>query len=92
MALEREMEAYRRELPRLLEEGEQGRFALVHGDMVISIWDTRRDAVQAGHERFGLTPFLVQEVQREERRVVIPLLLVPHAPPNPAPSSRRASD
>ncbi len=67
MARERELATYRRELARLLLEGEVGRFALIQGDKIFSVWDTRRDAVQAGHDRFGKEPFLVQQIQRETR-------------------------
>ena len=49
----REMETIYRELPRLLSEGEEGRFALVRGDEVFSVWDTWEDAVQAGYDKFG---------------------------------------
>src|SRR5205807_626695 len=49
----REIATYRRELPRLLEDDEAGRFMLLHGDEILSIWDTCRDAIQAGHQRFG---------------------------------------
>jgi hypothetical protein len=58
-----EIITYRRELPRLLAEGHQGRFALVHGQEVVSIWDTFGDAYQAGRERFGLgVPFIAQPI------------------------------
>jgi hypothetical protein len=67
MAQEQELATYRRELPRLLVKGEVGRFALVHGDSVDSVWDTRRDAVQAGQDKFGAESFLVQQIQREIR-------------------------
>jgi hypothetical protein len=69
MALERELEVYQRELPRLLGEGGRGKFALVHGDSVNSVWDTWKDAVQIGYDRFGLEPFLVKEIQETERLV-----------------------
>lgn len=58
-ALEREIRTYCRELPRLIQEGETGRFALIKGDEVISIWDTQRDGIQAGRERYGLEPIAV---------------------------------
>jgi hypothetical protein len=69
MARERELATYRRELARLLLGGEVGRFALIHGDEVVSVWDTRRDAVQAGHDKFGTAPFLVQQIQRDIRHL-----------------------
>ncbi len=67
MARDKEMATYRRELDRLLREGEVGRFALIHGDELVSVWDTRRDAVQAGHDKFDRDRFLVQQIQRETR-------------------------
>ena len=72
MALEQEFETYRRELPRLLQEGHAGRWALIRGDEVVSVWDTQRDLLQAGHERFALEPFAVKHIDpRDEQRVAI---------------------
>jgi hypothetical protein len=58
----REMATYRRELPRLLDEGEVGRHVLIKGDDLLSVWDTQADAVQPGCERFGLEPFYVKQI------------------------------
>lgn len=69
MALERELETFRRELPRLLAEGGQGAFALIAGDSVDSTWPSREEALQAGYDRFGLGPFLVKEVTEHERPI-----------------------
>jgi len=49
----RDLETYRRQLPRLLQEGHAGRYALIKDDQVVSIWDTVGDALQAAGERFG---------------------------------------
>ena len=70
MALEREMETYRRELPKLREHA--GKFVLIHGDEVAGIWDTFADAVQVGDDRFGLEPFMVHEIVSEEHPRVVP--------------------
>ena len=51
---------------RLLEEGHEGKFALIHGDRVDSLWPDEDAGYEAGCERFGLEPFLVQQVLREE--------------------------
>lgn len=64
---EKEIATYVRELPRLLEDGEEGRFALIKGDEILSIWDTNGDAIQAGVEKFGLDPICVMKV--DERNV-----------------------
>jgi hypothetical protein len=66
MELDRELETYRRELPRLLAEGHEGKFALVHGDRVDSLWDTDQQAYEEGCKRFKLELFLVQQVVKDE--------------------------
>lgn len=60
--LRAEMETYYRELPRLLECGEDGRYAVVKGDKVYGAWDTFRDARQCGIELFADQLFMVQIV------------------------------
>jgi hypothetical protein len=66
LALRREITTYRRELPRLLSEGDEGRFVLIQGDLVIGLWDTFDEAHQAGRERFGLSAFLAQPVDARD--------------------------
>jgi hypothetical protein len=53
---QRDLRTYRRELPRLLQEGHAGRYAIIRDDQVVSVWDTIDDALQAAGERFGLEP------------------------------------
>ena len=65
MTLEQELETYRRELPRLLED--EGRFVLVHGHEVAGVFSTFEDAMAAGYDRYGLDPFLVHKIQAVER-------------------------
>lgn len=59
---EREIATYRRELPRLLEEGYAGQYALIKGDDILNVWETQGDAIQAGRERFGLDPICVKKI------------------------------
>jgi hypothetical protein len=62
-----EIKTYFRELPRLLEEGQEGRVVLIKGDQVLSIWDTTADAYQAGRERFPLgEAFLTQPIDSRD--------------------------
>jgi hypothetical protein len=61
-----ELNTYRRELGRLLSDGEEGRWVLAKGDEVVGTWDTFNDAIQVGYDRFGHTPFLVQQILAEE--------------------------
>lgn len=66
LAIRREIATYRRELPRLLAEGHEGRFVLIQGDQVISLWDTFEDAYQAGVQQFSLGPFLAQPLDARD--------------------------
>ena len=51
-----------RELPRLLNEGHRGRYALVKAGHDVTVWDTLRDAIHAGDLLYGTTLCLVQPV------------------------------
>jgi len=62
MPLEREAETYRREVGRLLAEGHAGRHVLIKGDEIVSIWDTQRDALQAGRDQFELEDIAVVKI------------------------------
>ena len=59
---QRDLQTYRRELPRLVQEGHAGRYALIRDDQVVSIWDTVGDALQAAGERFGLEPVATYQI------------------------------
>jgi hypothetical protein len=61
-----ELDTYHRELGRLLAEGHAGRWVVVKGNEVVSTWDTFDDAIQVGYDRFGQTPFLVQQVLAQQ--------------------------
>jgi hypothetical protein len=67
MVLEKEWKTFQRELPRLLQDPtNRGKHALIHGDEVISLWNTVEEGINAGYDRFGLfEPFMVQEVTDE---------------------------
>ena len=68
MALEQELRTFKRELPNLLLNPEScGKFALVHGNRVNSVWPSVDTALDAGYERYGLKPFLVMEITEHER-------------------------
>jgi hypothetical protein len=64
--LRTEIRTYLRELPRLLEEGHEGKYALIKGEEVLSVWDTFDDAYQAGRQQFGWgVAFLTQPIEEE---------------------------
>ncbi len=58
-----EWDLFRREVMNLIREGGKGRFALIKAGQPITIWDTMRDAAQAGQMLYGQAPCLVQEIQ-----------------------------
>ena len=66
MALEQELEVYRNRLPDLL-RSDRGKFVLIHGGRVDSIWETLDRALQEGYNRFGIAPFLVKEITEQEQ-------------------------
>lgn len=71
MALEREMEIYRCELPRLL--ADEGKFVLIYGTEVLGIFEDEGDAVEAGYRRVGFaTPFLIKQIRQKEPVYVVP--------------------
>jgi len=58
-----EAETFLRELPRLLAEGHEGKWALVKGNQVVGLYDSLDEGERAGRERYMLQPFLVQPVR-----------------------------
>ena len=67
MALEREIETFRRELPALLgDPASRGTFALVQGETIVGLFPTFEAALAAGYDKIGLAPFLVKEVTDHE--------------------------
>jgi hypothetical protein len=68
-AREREADciAWWRAFPRLLAEGEEGRYGLIHEGKLVSVWDTRGDAVQAGYDKFGIdAPLFIGAITQYE--------------------------
>ena len=65
--LDKELETFRRELPRLLGDPTQhGMFALVQGDSVVDVYPSFDAALSVGYDKFGLDPFLVKQVVEHE--------------------------
>ncbi len=66
MGLEKELETYKRELPKLL-AAHEGEFVVVAGDSIIGIFAAYKDALAAGYEKCELKPFLVKQIQAIEQ-------------------------
>ncbi len=65
MALEKELKTYNAKLPELKEN--EGKFVLIQGDTVVNVYTSYEDAVKDGYKQFGLTPFLVKQIQSIEQ-------------------------
>jgi hypothetical protein len=61
-----EWNTFRRELPRLLAEGNEGKFVLLKGKKIIGIYDTWEAGRSAGLEKYLLQGFLVQPIRTWE--------------------------
>jgi hypothetical protein len=82
MALEREIEAYRKNLSELL--AHKGRFVLIHHEDVIGIFDGFEDALRAGYEKWLNEPFLVRRINDTEKVFTVSRNLHP-CPMSPVP-------
>jgi hypothetical protein len=65
MALEKEIETYNRELPKLIEH--QGKFVVIFDNEVAGIYDSYSDALKVGYEKRGLEPFFVKKIEVMEQ-------------------------
>ena len=54
-----------------------GKFVLIHKDDEPTIWETYRDALAAGYDKFGMDPFLVKQIRGIEQVQFITRNLVP---------------
>ena len=65
-ALYQAWNTYRREVGRLLAEGQEGKYVLIKDDAVVGLFDTWDAAREAGLQHYLLSPFLVHQVQTRE--------------------------
>jgi len=61
-----EWNTYRRELPRLLQEGHERKFGLFKGDAVVGIFETDEEATAAGYAKFTSGSFMVRPILEYE--------------------------
>jgi hypothetical protein len=64
--LYREWNYYRREVGRLLAEGQEGRFVLIKGEEVIGIWNTEEEARAVALQKYLMQPCLIHQVRSRE--------------------------
>jgi len=59
--LSQELEVYEAHRAELL-AASPGKFVLIHGDDIVGVFDTKRDAIDDGYRQFGNVAFLVKEI------------------------------
>lgn len=57
---------YRRTVGRLLTEGQEGRWVLIHAEEIVGIWDTQAEADAVRRERFPARPVLLKQILSQE--------------------------
>jgi hypothetical protein len=62
-----EWELYRREVGRLLAEGNEGKHIVIKGDQIIGLYNTHLEALGAANQRFLGQSFRIHQVQTRER-------------------------
>src|SRR5262249_9815048 len=60
--LYQEWNFYRREVGRLLAEGQEGRFLLIKGEEIIGIWDTKEEADAIAHQEYPMQSHLIHQI------------------------------
>lgn len=68
-----EWETYRREVGRLLAEGQEGKYALIKGDEIIGIYETWDEARRVGLAKYLLQGHIVRPILSREPVIRGPL-------------------
>ncbi len=78
MILDTELATYQRHRPQLL--AEEGRFVVIGGEKLLGTFESYDDALSAGYDRCGLTPFLVKRIEQTETVYVVNRDIGPSCP------------
>jgi len=60
-----ELDTYGRHRDELLGKSE-GKYVLIYKDGIAGVFDSEKDAIEQGYERFGNVPFLVKQIVKVE--------------------------
>ena len=64
--LDIEKQTYEAKKDELVEKGE-GKYVLIKGKEIIGIYESEKDALKIGIEKFGNSPFFVRKIERIEQ-------------------------
>ena len=70
MVLDREIQTYEERKEELL--AQEGKYVVIHGEEIGGIYNSFKEALAAGYEKFGLKTILVQPIEREPKVYWIP--------------------
>jgi hypothetical protein len=62
----KEWNFYRREVGRLLAQGQEGKWVLITGEEVIGIWETQEQAYEVALQKYLMQPVLIHRVLFQE--------------------------
>ena len=63
--LKEELETYQKHKQELL-VSHSGKYVLIKGSKIINIYESQKDAINDGTDKFGNTPFLVKKIEEIE--------------------------
>ena len=64
MPLSLELETFEKLKPKLL--ADEGKYAVIKGDVLLGVYSNYEDALKIGYEKSGLEPFLVKKISAIE--------------------------
>ncbi len=64
MAFEKELSVHHANLIELL--ANEGKYVVICGDEINGVFDSYDEALGAGYQKYGLTPFLAKQINRVE--------------------------
>jgi len=70
-----EAAAFEVQLPVLLKQ-HAGKFALFYGTVLVGVFDTDANALNAGYQKFGPVPLYVRQILPEEQKGSAPALVL----------------
>lgn len=70
--LEEELKTYLANKERLLKEGLDGQFILIHKSEILGIYPDADKAYQMGLEKLGNVPMFIQKIQKEDPPATAP--------------------
>ncbi|HDY72893.1 MAG TPA: hypothetical protein ENH90_01920 [bacterium] len=64
--LKEELETYETNKSKLIESS-LGKFVLIKGKEIVNTFESEKDAINSGFEKFGNVPFLVKKIEEVEQ-------------------------